>query len=362
MDIIFVASLKSYTTAVSLIKAFKNNGHNLTVLSDCKSNYIEVDAVVDRMFDISDFIIKNNLKPELVFFCEGGSMKLFPLGLENIECKSAWYGIDTHMDLQKHLHISRFFDLTFIAQKEYVIYFQIKGFENVYWLPLAFDISMSPNEPMERIYDIAFVGSVNRIVHPERQNLILTLKNKYPNSFFGTLEGEEMYKLYSQAKIVFNKSVNNDVNMRFFESIGNGAVLLTNKIDKNGVEEIFEPNFHYLEYDESNILDVVDEYLKKQKDNSFNLIEYVKKSHTYDHRVRFIVEQVNNCSKIKLDISGIDYAKLNLQIENFSGFLENITLILKNTLIANNIFKSIFFSPLLLSLKLTSSILKTLGR
>ena len=362
MNIIFIASLKSYTTAISLIKAFQNQKHNVLVLSDMHSDYIQIDEIIKQDFDVYHYIKKNNIKPDFVFFCEGGSMKLFPQGLEMIECKTAWYGIDTHMDLIKHIEISKFFDITFLAQKEYIKNFTKKGLLNTYWLPLAYDLNMLSSEKSEKIYDIAYVGSNKKDLHPIRFELIEKLKKEFPNSYFGQANGREMYKIYSQAKIVFNKSINNDINMRYFEALGNGAMLLTDKIYENGLEEIFEKQKHFLEYDNSNIISVAKAYLESNKNESIDLQDFILKNHTYDIRVSKIIDHVSTCQKDCKNIKIIDYANIYLLLDNFTAFLTSLRLVFINDLITTNRKRKIVFMPLLIVLKITILILEKLRK
>ena len=54
-----------------------------------------------------------------------------------------------------------------------------------------------------------------------------------------------MGRVYAAAKLIFSKSVKNDVNMRYFETDGAGVVLVTNCMINNGVEELFDENAHY---------------------------------------------------------------------------------------------------------------------
>lgn len=358
MDIIFIASLKNYTTAISLIKAFQNQHHNVVVLSDLKSEYINVDYLVDQSFNIQTFIMDNNLRPNLVIFCEGGSMKLFPRGLENLVCKTAWYGIDTHMDLQKHLLLANFFDVTFLAQKEYLDRFISRGFLNTFWLPLAYDITMSTDLKLERIYDIAYVGSNNKEMHFDRFKYIEKLQKAFPNSYFGLATGEDMYKIYSQSKLVFNKSVNNDVNMRYFEALGNGAMLLTDVIIENGVEELFEKGTHFIEYNENNIVELANQYIRSDIDNSLFLQKYIKQSHTYDNRISEFIYRVDQISKMEINISYLDYAKVFLFLENYAAFIQSLIIVINQNIILGVTKRKIAFAPLLFTLKFSKKVFK----
>lgn len=363
MNIIFVASLKSYTTAVSLIIAFKKLNNNVIVLSDIKSEYIEVDDIVESNFNIKNYLINKKINPDLIFFCEGGSMKLFPQALESLKCLTAWYAIDTHMDLDKHLVISKFFDVTFLAQKEYVNNFLKNGILNTYWMPLAYDNNMSPEIKHEKIYDISYIGSNNKEMHPVRFDLIKKLKDTFPNSYFGCANGKDMYKIYAQSKIVFNKSINNDINMRYFEAMGNGAILLTDKIINNGVDDLFEKNKHYLIYDESNIITIANNYLEKHiNNNQYHLEDFIKANHTYDLRVAKILETINSHKKQFYKIRDLDYANVFLMLQNYSAFLTSLRLSITKDVIKDNKIMSLLFIPLLIVFDLNIFILKLIKR
>jgi hypothetical protein len=57
-----------------------------------------------------------------------------------------------------------------------------------------------------------------------------------------------MGEIYSRSKIVFNKSINRDLNMRFFEGLASGALLVTDRIG-NGLADVAQEGVHYVGYD-----------------------------------------------------------------------------------------------------------------
>jgi len=253
MKILVLASLTLPATANYLIGVLREASHELLVCSDVASPL--VDLKVRGVVDVAQICAQHSLEPDLVLFIEGGTMRLFPVGLEHMLCPTAWYGIDTHMDYAKHVRIGRLFDATFIAQKEFVDRLRKDGLGQVYWLPLAFAPELFPAEKPELCYDLAYVGSSNASVHPVRHALLTSIQSEFPNVFMGPASPGDMVRIYAQAKVVFNKSVNNDVNMRYFEAMGAGAVLLTDPAINNGVDELFRVGEHYFEYrDEKTLL------------------------------------------------------------------------------------------------------------
>ena len=301
MNILVVASLKPLATAEYLVHALCGEGHDVFVCSDFEGT--ACDLLARGAVDVYEICSNNGLSPELMLFIEGGSMRLFPVGLEKLECLTAWYGIDTHMDYAKHLRIGRLFDITFVAQKEYVDRLRADGLRQVHWLPLAFAPELMPESMASKTLDLAHVGSDNTSANPPRHRLLEALRPRFPSHYFGTATPAEMVRIYSGARLVFNRSVNNDVNMRFFEATGAGAALVTDPIIENGVEELFEENVHYFVYrDEASLLSVIEDLLAdpaRCEAVGRAARQRVLERHTYRHRVSSLLKVLGQSSKME---------------------------------------------------------------
>lgn len=300
MKILVVASLMPYATANYLIHALVEAGHDVLTCSDV--NNPQATVCVKGRIDVAEFCKQRGESFDLVLFVEGGSMRLFPVGLEKINCLSAWYGIDTHMDYAKHLKIGRLFDVTFVAQKEYVERLKQDGLKQVFWLPLAFAHELHPQSECERKYNVAYVGSDNAKMHPVRHQLLNLIKEKVANVWIGKAEPLQMARIYAESKIVFNKSVNNDVNMRYFEAMGAGAVLVTDHAVSNGVEELFTTGVHFLEYEDADSLKKLIQELVAQPEEIERIghcaRQHVLENHTYSHRAKELLQRLGVCTKL----------------------------------------------------------------
>lgn len=297
--IAIVTSLTQTSTARYLVDAFRRAGHITFVISDYADHVVQVCG--RGAVDIAEVLDRHEVRPDLMLFVEGGSMQVFPLGLESLGCLTAWYGIDTHMDYEKHLRIARLFDVTFVAQQEYVAKLRADGIRQAFWLPLAFEPSLHPDPSPERIYDIAYVGSNNAAMHPVRHQLLALLATHFPNMWQGMATPQDMGRIYAQSRIVFNKSVNNDLNMRYFEAMGAGAVLVTDPIVGNGVDELFVRGSHFLEYrDEVSLLAQIHCLLSQPEELTAigrAAREFVIGQHTYARRVRQLLDVTSQCQK-----------------------------------------------------------------
>jgi hypothetical protein len=62
--------------------------------------------------------------------------------------------------------------------------------------------------------------------------------------FVGRAYFEEMARAYSAARLLFNRSLKNDVNMRVFEAVACGSLLFKNDLGNNGQDELFRDGVH----------------------------------------------------------------------------------------------------------------------
>jgi len=251
-------------------------------------------------------------------------MELFPIGLEDIKCPTAWYGIDTHMDYQKHLCIGKVFDISFFAQFRYVERLKKDGLSQVFWLPLAFDAIDINFKETPRSIDIAYIGTTDASANPKRFALLSVLKERYPNNFIGRATPHEMAGIYKRSKIVFNWSINNDINMRFFEAMGSGAVLVTNPILENGLELLFTKGEDHIEFwDRESLFEKIDTLLNDE--NLRSAIgkrgqEKVARYHCYRHRVEQIISTALMCRKLHPPIAST-YYEVFLSLKHLLGIV-----------------------------------------
>ncbi len=322
MKLLVFSSVTKISTANYLVRALMRMGHDTVVCSDIPTQLAQVKRT--GTVDVAQLSLRLGLTPDAVLFFEGGTMRLMPVNMESLGCVTAWYGIDTHMDYQKHLRLSRLFDVTFVAQKEFVDRLREDGIKQVFWLPLAFDPQLLPEAAPKREIDIAYIGSVKCEMNPLRHVLLERIKQEFPAHYFGTATPKEMGRLYASSKVVFNQSVRNDINMRFFEAMGSGSVLVTNPIHDNGLEELFVEGIHYLTFkDEASLLQVIHKILAQpliQEEIGNAAKQLVLEKHTYDHRAKKILEILGGSRKMSAP-QPEDYFAACLSLNLLSGSL-----------------------------------------
>jgi GT2 family glycosyltransferase/tetratricopeptide (TPR) repeat protein/2-polyprenyl-3-methyl-5-hydroxy-6-metoxy-1,4-benzoquinol methylase len=203
-----------------------------------------------------------------------------------------WWAIDTHLSFEWCRRKAPEFDLVFTAQHDGVEQLRRAGIASAGWLPLACDPDVHRKHDVAKKYHVAFVGNVFPGPRAELLNLI---RRKHRSLFIGQCYFDDMAKTYSAARTVFNRSIKNDVNMRVFEAVACGSLLLTNDLTDNGQTELFRDGVHLATYgDADDLLDKLAYYLKREalreKIAAAGAAEAVSK-HTYRHRMEHLLRE-----------------------------------------------------------------------
>jgi hypothetical protein len=277
-------------------------------------------------------LIKTKIKKDDIFFFIDPTND-FPLAIEKIQCLKIIYLIDTHISefqLNHRLLLSSFFDCIFINHKQHLNEFKKfkysnsnkkKGTNDIHWLPLACDPELHyKNIKNKRNYDIAFVGQIGPSISFRHKFLkkiffsdnLTNIEKKYTNGISDKL----MSKIYGNSKIVPNVSINEDINMRYYETMAAGCLLLTNKIKNSGVDKLFTENIDYVSYsNERDAIKKIKFYLKnplKRIKISKNGQKKVLAYNTYENRLKDIINLSKN---LKNNSSSKNFSSIKLAEE-----------------------------------------------
>lgn len=233
-------------------------------------------------------------RPDLYLYIDSGE-PYFPRGLTDLECPTACYLIDVHLRADALLKQAMFFDYAFTAQREFVDRLRQAGHPQAHWLPLACDPDIHRPYDLPKRYDIGFVGST-RQGYERRRVLVERLARRFTMNDYHrtTYTPTEMSRIYSESRLIFNCSLRREVNMRAFEGPATGTLLLTDRIG-NGLAELFVDREHVVMYDDSELVDVAEEFLRenaRRERIARQGYEHVLAHHTYGHRVDAILHTV----------------------------------------------------------------------
>lgn len=221
-------------------------------------------------------------RPDLFLFVE--SVGIFkPEGLAGLACPKACYLIDNHVSLAGHLELARHYDYVFIAQRAYLAQFRAVN-PSTYWLPLGCDPEVHYGYPALKRYDVAFAGGI--LEGSRRWNILNQLASNL-NLGYDRLFWDEMAWLFSSAKIILNNAFRDDLNMRCFEALSIGSMMLSDMAHGSGQDELFVAGEEYALYTDDTLLDVARYYLEHDELRE-NIARKGRKvvhaAHTYAHR------------------------------------------------------------------------------
>jgi len=222
------------------------------------------------MVDLREFRaqLPAHFKPDLFIWIDQHDWNL-PIYFDALDCPSVAIFGDTHLHLRQDpnvwLSYAREFDVVFLTfTKNHLELFRQAGCRTVFWSPPACDPQVHCKMPAEKVYPVSFVGSTSSL-HTERVGLLKCLLDKGVDLHVDSKILHEMSLIYSRSKVVFNKSLADDLNMRVFEAMATGSFLLTNRLPReSGLEELFTDGQHLALYNDNNVLERIRYWLAKQ--------------------------------------------------------------------------------------------------
>lgn len=207
-----------------------------------------------------------DFQPDVYLWIDSGP-KALPPDSEALPCPRIGYLIDTHIAPELRLDMARGLDAVFLAQRAQVASYRAAGLPHVYWMPLACSPELHPAARPAPRYDVAYVGSLGQEEGSARRALLDRVRARYPRHFIGTAWPHDMAAIYAASRVVVNACVNRDVNMRVFEALASGALLLTDPAD--GLEALFTDGEELVIYrDEADLFEKLDYYLAHEEERA----------------------------------------------------------------------------------------------
>jgi glycosyltransferase involved in cell wall biosynthesis len=211
---------------------------------------------------------------------------MLPKGIPTIA-----YYIDSHTQRGWHIEDAGRYDHVFVADIRYVSEYG----PNAHWLPMACDPELhTPTVTGEPQYDVAFVGNTypGSPLYEDRRQTLAALAKRYKCNFQSGVYFQDMANVYASAKVVFNKSVLGDLNMRVFEAMCSGRPLVTDHVEGIGELDGDLLLYDYRDMDEARFL--IDRLLGGSCDRPAILERHrlaLLAHHTYVHRAAQMLQE-----------------------------------------------------------------------
>nr|WP_239587976.1 glycosyltransferase [Gracilibacillus alcaliphilus] len=172
---------------------------------------------------------------------------------------------------------------------------------------MAKEIFNSNKPLLDRPTDISSVGTLDSVYYQNRKKAIQLLKERfqaiYHLSFHKRIFLDELAASYRDSKIVLNQTADHikSLNMRLFEGIGCGSLVLTDYVPK--MEEIFTDGKHLvLFHDHDDLIEKADYYLNHLEEAQTIAsagYRHALVHHTYENRAQELLNIIDELEKIK---------------------------------------------------------------
>jgi glycosyltransferase involved in cell wall biosynthesis len=237
-------------------------------------------------------------RPSLIWHPES-DVPFLPWGLTSVDIPTACFQVDTYAYTSKRIAWSMLFDLALVFHPGYEARFRDAGHPGARFVAHAVDGQHFAGPEMERIYDVGWVGQINGPIYGMRGPILNDLSKSFRmNDAKRRHSLEEMARAYRQSKIVVNVGRDDypqDANLRTFEAMAGGALLITSlptELSTIGLEE----GIHFVGYrDVGEIAALVRRYVGDEPARR-KIGEAARKKvldeHTYDRRVDMFLELV----------------------------------------------------------------------
>jgi 2-polyprenyl-3-methyl-5-hydroxy-6-metoxy-1,4-benzoquinol methylase/tetratricopeptide (TPR) repeat protein/glycosyltransferase involved in cell wall biosynthesis len=152
-----------------------------------------------------------------------------------------------------------------VTDKAGVDLYRRAGYTNVDYWPLFCQHAFHHHrmEGMERIYDITLVGNLNHDVQRERSiwlYRLARLKSRFDVRILAEVYNQDYALLLNQSKIVFNRSIRGEMNMRAYEAPACGALMFYEE-ENLEVRDFLQDRVECVLYNEDNLEDLLEYYL-----------------------------------------------------------------------------------------------------
>src|SRR5229473_3611606 len=224
---------------------------------------------------------------------------LLPSDLVTSEIPTVCFRTDIYLSTSRQFRWSALFDHVAIFHPGYVKAFIEAGHPGAFLLPWAVRRELFQDPDPIRQYEVGWVGQTGPPVYRKRAELLPTIAGAFQvNEWTRSYALDEVLGVYRRSRVVVNIGRDDfpqDANMRVFEVLASGALLVTsmpNELSNIG----FEEGVHFVGYQNpSELIPVVQRFLRDEPTRASiakAARAKVLQEHTYDRRAEQLIERL----------------------------------------------------------------------
>jgi hypothetical protein len=220
-----------------------------------------------------------------------------PDGIERLDAPTAVFHIDTYVATSRRVRWSAMYDYTFVFHPRFDTQFRAAGIPGARLLAHAAERDLYDGPELPRRFEVGWVGRSGRDMHSARDRVLRSLTERFvTNDVTRFHTPEEMAEVYRASQVVVNISRDDwpqDANMRCFEAMAAGALLVT-RVPSELSELGFEENVHFAGWRSAgDVPHVVESWLSdsvRRTEVAGRARDLVLRRHTYDARAADILQ------------------------------------------------------------------------
>ena len=263
------------STGVYIVEAFRQMGHEVAHVLPEK--IMDVHGGFDLYVKVDDGQRVTQWNPELH--------------------PSAYYAIDTHIESDWRIALAREgrFDSVSVVHSQGLALDW--GRDDVYWNPVGCDPKIHYVGAREKRFDgCAIMNFHNNLAGPRVEALDGFFRGCPGPIFFGNRIFQEVSEKYAESRLVFNRSINGDANMRVFEALCSGSCLVTDRVPDLAKLGLVD-GVHFAGYNGPGDAEELVRHLLAHPEERERIAaagrDEVIARHTYAHRMETLLKRLN---------------------------------------------------------------------
>jgi hypothetical protein len=258
----------------------------------CADDAIPFDAPLDQ-------VLRSCPNPPSAIFLFESAHPLLPIGLEKSPMPTVCFHPDTYAFTDRRIRWSMLFDHAVVFHPGYVASFAAAGHPGSFLLPHAVRSDFFGGAELTREFEIGWVGQTSGPFYQARAEWLPKLRKEFrTNDWERPYTVQEVADVYRRSQIVVNIGRDDfpqDANLRVFEVLASGALLLTS-LPTELTQLGFVEGDHFVGYrNPAEISALVRKYLADDSARqriSASARTKVLAEHTYDQRAEALLARL----------------------------------------------------------------------
>jgi hypothetical protein len=245
-------------------------------------------------------------KPDCIFHFES-DFPFLPEGLVQSEIPTVCFHVDTYAFTERRMRWSSLFDHVAVFHSGYETLFQKHGHPGAFLLPHAVRREFFEARDLPREFEVGWVGQTEGMFYRKRAEWVPRLASAFRmNDWKGRYSLQEVAEVYRRSRLVVNIGRDDfpqDANMRVFEVLASGALLVTSMPSELS-DMGFEEGVHFIGYQNPDeIIRVIRHFLKDEPARA-GIAQAARakvlQEHTYDRRADQLIAHLKVFGQKKL--------------------------------------------------------------